>query len=489
MQNLIYDSKQPLTCSPCSPCNTRSDVIICLDSDKVLNGAKFIEGVLISGPSLQSCSSGSTYRHVITYNETDLTTGLPITSSDVKGVICKGCWTDYVETVERSVFTQGVVGGDGTSGEPIKIKPGALNTTLITDSAGVVRFDVAPALAQTPISLVETNTISGTVDGVSDHRLTINVKIDPALENTLIETPNGILNTVVVAPGSGMTNFTVSGDTGPTQSITEGDNLKVFGQGLIETVASATDTLTVVLTPGENGQVLRTVAGEATWTAETPETPDVLTSLTLTGETITYVDEDGDAESFTFEVTSTPDTISSSHAVKAMAFVGTSLVVDSAEMPVSLPVGSPGSYDHNASVALNSTVGSPTYPATVTIQNTTGRNMNGVLSFQYAHNITQLGDCRAYRGYQYRTVKGDISGPMVTSANTIVLPEYEYINTIWQYTKEATINVRLDELNSGPLLPGKEITIELGTVVRHEVGGTMNWNLSSCAIRGIITSV
>ena len=169
-------------------------------------------------------------------------------------------------------------------------------------------------------------------------------------------------------------------------------------------------------------------------------------------------------------------------------FEGTTLKINSKEMPTSAVYGSAGNYNDGNFIGLNATSGSPTYPAEITIVNNSGKNINGFVCLQYSHNISQSGDCRAYRGYQYKVDKGIIGAP-IAGSNVIVLPEYEYINAAWTYTKESSIMLRLDEFNGGPLLPGYEITIRLGTVVRHEMGGSMSWNLSSCAIRAVLNNV
>jgi hypothetical protein len=97
MQNLIYDSKSPLSCGPCNPCNTRTDVIICLDKARVLSGERHIKGTVISGPLLQACAGHNQYRHIIAYDETELVGTLPLTLPEVKGVLCAGCWSDYID--------------------------------------------------------------------------------------------------------------------------------------------------------------------------------------------------------------------------------------------------------------------------------------------------------------------------------------------------------------------------------------------------------
>ena len=99
-----------------------------------------------------------------------------------------------------------------------------LASTVATTTQNPVKFDTSPATAESTILVGETLTIAGGTN--------------------ITATISGDILTIASTAG-GMTSFNVDGDTGPVQEISDSNTLLILGGTGIDTVASATDTLTV----------------------------------------------------------------------------------------------------------------------------------------------------------------------------------------------------------------------------------------------------
>lgn len=88
-KNVYWFSNQ---CLPCS-CQGTANVILCLDDS---NG--FITAQLIATGKGSACEGSGSYKYTIQYDTLDLPDGLTIlATSDIDGVICDGCLTDWVK--------------------------------------------------------------------------------------------------------------------------------------------------------------------------------------------------------------------------------------------------------------------------------------------------------------------------------------------------------------------------------------------------------
>lgn len=108
MQTVIYKSTQVLACQ----CD--SEVIICVDESLTATGAPFIEGTLTTTTTSPTCYCDSpSYNYYLEFNENQLADPTStLYSSQINGVICRGCMTNYIDYVGSS----GVPGPAGPAG-------------------------------------------------------------------------------------------------------------------------------------------------------------------------------------------------------------------------------------------------------------------------------------------------------------------------------------------------------------------------------------
>ena len=129
MKSVSYTSSCYLSCVQCA-----GEIIICVDEDLTLSEKPFIEGIAAS-VQCQTDSCGRTnYVYAFTYEESQLldpTTDLE--SSDISGVVCKGCLTEYIE---NQFVTD--TGWTTMAGTAVK-NNGAINADTITATDGNIQ--------------------------------------------------------------------------------------------------------------------------------------------------------------------------------------------------------------------------------------------------------------------------------------------------------------------------------------------------------------
>jgi hypothetical protein len=92
--NVTYRSSTLLSCR----CEEDAEVIICLDPALTSTGAPFINGNLTSAISSADVCGNTSYSYYLTYTDTDLADpATAIISSQIEGVLCRGCLTDYID--------------------------------------------------------------------------------------------------------------------------------------------------------------------------------------------------------------------------------------------------------------------------------------------------------------------------------------------------------------------------------------------------------
>ena len=99
VQNVTYKSSTLLSCR----CTEDSEVIICLNSTLTASGAPFIEGTLTTFSEGADVCGNVLYSYYLEYDDTDLATPANLLiSSQILGVLCKGCLTDFIEWLTRA---------------------------------------------------------------------------------------------------------------------------------------------------------------------------------------------------------------------------------------------------------------------------------------------------------------------------------------------------------------------------------------------------
>lgn len=92
--NVTYKSSTLLSCR----CEENAQVIICVDPTLTSSGAPFINGTLVSYTSGADVCGNTLYSYYLTYNDSDLLNpAVLLLSSQIRGVVCRGCLTDYID--------------------------------------------------------------------------------------------------------------------------------------------------------------------------------------------------------------------------------------------------------------------------------------------------------------------------------------------------------------------------------------------------------
>jgi hypothetical protein len=204
---LVYDSCTKLNCT----CN----VLICLDPMMTANGAPYIEGCLERAPQKLLCGSDSTYRHTISYDDVTLSENAPLgglTPDDVKGLLCKGCITSFVE-YRTSFIEDGLFSiTSGTDVDTVVDGPFVVNANdtvhfydgdsiAVTSIAGSVKIKHDLVLSTdaeqlltfgTDTNVLATVAVENPVTGTGTVASPLGVAISNAPGNTISLLPSGI---------------------------------------------------------------------------------------------------------------------------------------------------------------------------------------------------------------------------------------------------------------------------------------------------------
>lgn len=104
MKTVAYISSQLLSCASCS-----GDVVICLDASLVATNQPFLSGSVISYLAVTDNCGRRKYNYALSYDENELVDpSYSLVTSDIEGVFCKGCLTDYIEASIRSRALRGL---------------------------------------------------------------------------------------------------------------------------------------------------------------------------------------------------------------------------------------------------------------------------------------------------------------------------------------------------------------------------------------------
>jgi len=197
MLTLTYTSTQLLNCGPCRP-----EVIVCVRPELMLNGAPYIDGKLVGTTHSRTSSGQDVYTYRIDYDETLLAPPtVRLNACDVKGVVCRGCLTDYVDfqtsisgetpntgvdTLSINTTASGVLGRDISADLIVSVSPGNA-LSILPD--GVY---VAPSGADTPNTATDSSSINITLTGLLGRDIQADVIISPSAGNLLSILPTGL---------------------------------------------------------------------------------------------------------------------------------------------------------------------------------------------------------------------------------------------------------------------------------------------------------
>lgn len=99
IQTVQYESCTRLSCAGCLP----SDVVLCLDEEIVESGHTFIEATLTQACKTYGSCNSTKWKYVFEYDTDLLVDSRVLVPSDIEGVFCKGCLTNWVESLVASV--------------------------------------------------------------------------------------------------------------------------------------------------------------------------------------------------------------------------------------------------------------------------------------------------------------------------------------------------------------------------------------------------
>jgi len=227
-----------------------------------------------------------------------------VVPSFVRSIAATALTSEFV--IARESFDCAIAGLTSAADKGIQFTGSGTAGTFDLTAAGKALLDDADAAAQRTTLGLGTAAVaaapSGDIVGTTDTQALTNktiTTIDEGITLTLHSgapgTPTNKLyanstslyfgTTDVLATGSGMSSFSAAGDSGTTQSITNGNTLTIAGGTGLASVASATDTITLNI-----DSTVATLTGTQTLTNKTLTSPTITTpsisGLTLSDASI-----------------------------------------------------------------------------------------------------------------------------------------------------------------------------------------------------------
>ncbi len=280
------------------------------------SGADLTIGSIGLNDTTGTTTSGASLIGVFDELTNSNSTNLQDVLDDLDAAITGGSTGDITavgDVLTGDAFTQ-TAGNDGTTLYFEGATADSNEIALTTADPGSDITVTIPAIAGTLASLAGTQTFTGaktfgdisstgntTIGNANTDTLTINAGSsgigisfgDASFTTcTALETVGGVLTCGSDAGSSSMTSFILSGDTGSDQTITDGNTLEVAGgTNGIDTVGTATDTITLNLDTTEIGTTTFGSGSGFTWTFDAGATDPTLAfannAITLSAGTTT----------------------------------------------------------------------------------------------------------------------------------------------------------------------------------------------------------
>lgn len=197
---------------------------------------------MINHLKLSDQCGGFFYRYIFEYDDVQLVANTRLQCTDIQGVVCEGCLTNFIKSyVCQNASPPGTGGAFTVEGDS-----GAIQTIESDDNLRVIGDG-------------EIYTSTNATD-----QLHIGITPSPT-DNFYLATIDGVVQWAPVSGGITIDALTFAADSGPDQTVVLGDTVTFIGDGVVNTIAAATDEIHIEIGPGTDGQVLSTVAGAVVW--------------------------------------------------------------------------------------------------------------------------------------------------------------------------------------------------------------------------------
>ena len=331
----------------------------------------------------------------------------------------------------------------------------------ISGATGAVTINSTDQFAGTVTSVA---TSSGTFVDITGGTITTSGTITGDLSATGTASASTYLrgdNTWASVPG-GYTSWTLAGDSGVNQAITDGNTATIAGGTALSTVGSATDTLTINLdntavTPGSYTYSTVTVDQQGRLTsASSGASPGTMSSFTLAGDSGTpQTISDGNTATFTAgsgisTVASTTDTLTITNTGVTSNVAGTGISVSGATGAVTIGNTGVTSIVAGTNISISGGTGAVTISSTDQFAGTVTSvaTSSGTFVDVTGGTITTSG-----------TISGDLSATGTPSASTYLRGDNTWASvpggyTSWTLAGDSGVNQAITDGNTATIAGG-----------------------------------